>query len=352
MIPTKPPKTSRKAAAQPFTESAESRRAALPCPRMDFVRITDVSPRDGLQNEPGVIPTADKARLVELLRKSGVDEIEVTSFVSPKWVPQLGDAGELLNLLAISRNEDHARQSNPPWRSKPPVLSALIPNQRGMDELVRMITSIGKIFIEKISVFTAASEAFSQRNTNATIEETLRRFESVIINAHSLRQKVRGYISCVIACPFEGPVNPSKVAEVARRLLDLGVDELDLGDTIGAGTPETIRAMLDAVIGEVGTDWLTPERQTLHLHDTFGRAAACVKTALDMGVRSFDGSVAGLGGCPYASTPGNRAPGNIDTRLLVETIHAAGYVTGVDLAKLDAAATFAREIVTRSRGTA
>jgi hydroxymethylglutaryl-CoA lyase len=312
-----------------------------------------------------VIPTADKARLVELLCATGVDEVEVTSFVSPKWVPQLGDAGELLNLLALSRDEDLALQANPPWKSASPLLSALIPNQRGMDELVRVSASIGKILIDKISVFTAASDTFSQMNTNASIDETLRRFEPVILKAHSLRQKVRGYISCVIACPFEGTVYPAKVAEVSRRLLDLGVDELDLGDTIGAGTPETIARMLEAVdeVWGIEDDSDTPSesathtqppplgrgRVTLHLHDTFGRAAACVKAALDMSVRSFDGSVAGLGGCPYASTPGKRAPGNIDTRLLVETIHAAGYTTNVDVAKLDEAAAFAREIVARSR---
>jgi hydroxymethylglutaryl-CoA lyase len=479
---------------------------------MDFVRITDVSPRDGLQNEPGVIPTADKARLVELLCETGVDEIEVTSFVSPKWVPQLGDAGELLRVLkapsqregvgggfagrptgetptklpktleraqnlrrnlteaekavwfylkdqqidgvkfrrqhpfgpfildffsssrrlaveidgethagddaqlrddsrtaylnhhgiavvrftnlealrnaagvaetirdylrgdrqtlargTVGANRPHGRyEPSPP---PPPsgrgrmIFSALVPNERGMHNAVEIQRQRPGL-LSKVSVFTAASETFAKKNTNATIAETIERFRPVVEEARANDLEVRGYISCVVACPFEGAIEPGRVAEVAWELRQIGVDELDLGDTIGAGTPETIGRMLDTVDQvwgiqqheESGTLPQPPPAGrglcTLHLHDTFGRAAACVRTALDLGVRSFDGSVAGLGGCPYASTPGNRAPGNIDTRLLVETIHAAGYVTGVDLAKLDEAAAFAREIVARSLGTA
>jgi len=160
---------------------------------------------------------------------------------------------------------------------------------------------------------------------------------------------VRGYVSCVVACPFEGPVSPGAVADVCEQLVALGIDELDLGDTIGAAAPESIVAMLDAVTRRLGHRWLERRAITVHLHDTFGRAAECVKASLDRGVRSFDGSVAGLGGCPYASTPGRRAPGNIDTRLLVETIHRAGYSTGVNLDRLDEAASYAREIVAGSR---
>lgn len=314
------------------------------------VRITDVSPRDGLQNEPGVIPTADKARLVELLCATGVDEIEVTSFVSPKWVPQLGDAKELCFELARSIGDDR------------PILSALIPNLRGLDALGEVAASsiglqqgLGVEFphsiIDRIALFTAASQSFSQKNTNASIEETLDRFRDVM-RQERLWTGVRAYVSCVFACPFEGPIAPAAVADVCARLIDLGVDELDLGDTIGAGTAESTARLLDVVRDRIGDGWFERRAITLHLHDTFGRAAECVKTALDLGVRSFDGSVAGLGGCPYASTPGKRAPGNIDTRLLVETIHNAGYTTGVDLGKLDEAAAFAREIVARARSTA
>lgn len=302
---------------------------------MERVRITDVSPRDGLQNEQGVIPTADKVELIRLLCQTGVDEVEVTSFVSPKWVPQLADALEVCASLSL-----------PPESG--PVFSVLVPNEKGLDAAVG-VNARGRV-LSKVSVFTAASEMFSKKNTNATIAETLERFRPVVAGAHDEALLVRGYISCVIACPFEGAVAPQAVAKVARQLVDLGVDEIDLGDTIGAGTPETVVAMLAAVRAELGETWLPADRLTLHLHDTFGHAAECVRAALDVGVRSFDGSVAGLGGCPYASTPGKRAPGNISTELLVKTVHDAGFATGVDVSKLEAAAAFARGIVAKSRG--
>lgn len=306
------------------------------------VRITDVSPRDGLQNEPGVIAASDKVRLVELLSSTGVDEVEVSSFVSAKWVPQLGDAAEVFGAIRL--------------RSAP-VFSALVPNEKGMQGVLDANARAGRKHISKVSVFTAASETFAKKNTNATIAETIERFRPVVEIAQREGLAVRGYVSCAIACPFEGPIAPAKVADVAQRLIELGVSEIDLGDTIGAGTPGTVNAMLGAVIDRIGGEWLLErlpgERGlTLHLHDTFGRAAECVKAALDLGVTSFDGSVAGLGGCPYASTPGRRAPGNISTETLVRTIHAAGFTTGVDLNALEAAATFAREIVARSRAAA
>lgn len=334
-------------------------RAGSPChptlQRMpELVRITDVSPRDGLQNEPGVIPTADKARLVELLCATGVDEVEVTSFVSPKWVPQLGDAQALLADLS-TRLESAAEH-----------LLVLVPNEIGLEGLLSANSAALEQsetydpLIDKIAVFTAASETFSRKNTNASIAETLRRFKLVIDRwlwqdegrAHRVKWQCRGYVSCAIACPFEGPIAPQAVRDVAMSLFDLGCKEIDLGDTIGVATPESMQALLrcmnEARAQSVDHDWLT----TLHLHDTFGRAAECVKVALDMGVRSFDGSVAGLGGCPYASTPGKRAPGNIDTRLLVETVHLAGYRTNVNLDRLEDAATFARQIVSKARASA
>lgn len=310
------------------------------------VRITDVSPRDGLQNEPGVIPTLDKVRLIELLCATGVDEVEITSFVSPKWVPQLGDAAEVL--------VETARRLK--LGSSVPEFSVLVPNDKGLLALneaeQRAAVVVGEgvwpPIVGKISVFTAASETFSKKNTNATIAETMERFGS-LLRIERRAADVRGYVSCAIACPFEGPIHPSKVADVAARLVDIGVTELDLGDTIGAGTPGTVMAMLEAVRARVGPGWFERGAVTLHLHDTFGRAAACVEAALDLGVRSFDGSVAGLGGCPYASTPGKRAPGNISTELLVRTVTEAGYETGVDLKKLEEAAVFAREVVGKAR---
>ena len=307
------------------------------------VRITDVSPRDGLQNEPGVIASFDKAFLVKLLSGTGVDEIEVTSFVSAKWVPQLGDAAQVLVEAADSK-------------SSSVLFSALVPNERGMaDALEAMRKADPEVrstapskSIDKVSVFTAASETFSLRNTNASIWQSIQRFPPVIQSAQKHSLLLRGYLSCAIACPFEGPIAPTEVAKWALTLYRMGIPEIDLGDTIGAATPETVGRMIRTVQDASRAEGADPIL-TLHLHDTFHRAADCVKAALDLGIRSFDGSVAGLGGCPYASTPGNRAPGNIDTALLVRTIHDAGYETNVDLDKLEEAAAFARQIVANAR---
>lgn len=300
---------------------------------MDYVRVTDVSPRDGLQNEKGVIPTQDKVRLIELLCETGVDEVEVTSFVSPKWVPQLGDAKEVCAALK---------------KQMKVLFSALVPNAQGLTSFLESNTPTP--LLSKVSVFAAASETFSKKNTNGSIDEVLTRFVPVIEQAHKHDLAVRAYISCVIACPFEGPISPTQVVRVAEKLLDMGVDEIDLGDTIGAAVPKSLADLLNEYnsLDEV-EDPDVPI--TLHFHDTFGHAADCVKTALDLGIRSFDASVAGLGGCPYASTPTKRAPGNISTELLVRTIHDAGYKTNVNLDKLETAATFARDIVAKSRAT-
>ncbi len=307
----------------------------------DRVRITEVGPRDGLQNESGVIPTESKIRLVELCARSGVDEVEVTSFVSPKWVPQLGDGSDVL------RGSMHAR--NQARRRDRVAFSALVPNDRGMASLKTLMDQLGTLPVDKVSVFTAASETFNRTNTNATVAESIQRFQPVVSEARRLGLRVRGYVSCVVACPFEGAIAPDRVCEVARMLVDVGVDEIDLGDTIGAGRPESIGALLLSVRDALGREWWTPERMALHLHDTFGRAEACVRTGLDLGVRSFDGSVAGLGGCPYASTPERRAPGNISTETLVRTIRDAGLTTGVDEDALGEAAAYARSIVAKSR---
>lgn len=334
-----------------------------------LVRITEVSPRDGLQNEAAIISTPDKARLVELLCASRVDEIEVSSFVSPAWVPQLGDAQQLFAMLA---------RSAPMSR---PVFSALVPNERGLAaalETNRLAATASTFagaaggaaappapLIAKVSVFTAASETFARKNTNASIAETLERFRPVVSRAHDAGLLVRAYLSCVIACPFEGPIAPETVAAWSDRLLALGVDELDLGDTIGAATPQSTQALLRAVARVTPlaqapqSSACTPAAPglTLHLHDTRGLAADCARVALDLGVRSFDSSAAGLGGCPYASKAlpdggVQRAPGNIATDLLVRTIHAAGFQTSVHLPALDAAAAFARALVApRPAGT-
>lgn len=294
------------------------------------VRITDVAPRDGLQSESRLVPTDEKVSLVRALAACGVDEVEVSSFVSPKWIPQLADARDVF--LAVA-----------PEKPSNVEFSALVPNEKGLDAAFEINQAAGKRVIDKVSVFTAASETFSKRNTNASIAEAIERFRPVLSRARDAGLRTRGYVSCAIACPFEGPIAPAAVADVALRLLDLGIDELDLGDTIGAADPASLRALLETINAHLGSRLdLTPgtDRPTLvlHLHDTFGRAASCVEEALKLGVRWFDGAAGGLGGCPYASTPDRRAPGNIDSGLLYHTIHAAGYATGVNPDRLAEAA--------------
>ena len=194
----------------------------------NHIRITDVAPRDGLQNEPRVIPTAEKARLIQALGRTGVDEIEITSFVSPKWIPQLGDAAELCVLLAGNKPREV-------------LYSALVPNEKGMQSAIAADEKAGGTLLDKVAVFTAASETFSQRNTNATIAETFERFGPVLDLAEGQGFAVRGYVSCIVKCPFEGFIPAARVAEIVAKLWDLGVDEIDLGETIGAGTPGLAR---------------------------------------------------------------------------------------------------------------
>lgn len=309
-----------------------------------LVRITDVSPRDGLQNEPGAIATTDKVRLIDSLSVTGIDEVEVSSFVSPKWVPQLGDAAEVFEAI----------------RPAPGVVySALVPNERGLDSALRVraatLARHGRALPDKLSVFTAASQTFSKRNTNASIEESIARFGPVAAACRSERIALRAYVSCIVACPFEGAIAPDAVARVVEMLVALGVDEIDLGDTIGAGTPQTISRVLERVIplvpahvqavGPPGPAEGVGPSLTLHLHDTFGAAASCVAPALECGVRSFDASAGGLGGCPYASTPGRRAPGNISTASLLAAIERAGFTTRVDAGAMAKASNVALAIV-------
>lgn len=305
-----------------------------------LVRITDVSPRDGLQNEAEIVPTSAKVSLVRQLCLADVDEVEVSSFVSPKWVPQLADAAEVFKECAT-------------FKPAGIEFSALVPNEKGLEAALGVNQRAGSRVIDKVSVFTAASETFSMRNTNASIAETLARFQPVISGAKRAGLRVRGYLSCAIACPFEGPISPVAVARVSADLLDLGIDELDLGDTIGAGTPESTRALIESVAGSLGHRLRLATNRSgvslvLHFHDTFGRAASCVTESLRLGVREFDGAAGGLGGCPYASTPGKRAPGNISTASLLQAIEAAGYETRVRFPELETASAIASSIVGRS----
>lgn len=277
-------------------------------PQSSRIRITEVGPRDGLQNEPRALSADVKVAFVDLLSQTGVAEIEVSSFVSPKWIPQLGDAAEVFRRIK---------------RVPGLIYSALVPNEKGMQAALDCGAPP-----DKVAVFTAASETFSRKNTNASIAETLERFKPVISAAKRSSLPIRAYISCAVACPYEGPIDPKQVRDVASRLLDLGVDEIDLGDTIGVAVPTDIDALYAALDG-----LLTPEQTTLHLHDTRGTALACAYRAFQFGVRSFDSSCGGIGGCPYA--PG--AAGNIATEDLVFTFNKMGCQTGVDLQRLFAA---------------
>ncbi|WP_231908728.1 hydroxymethylglutaryl-CoA lyase [Candidatus Nitrospira inopinata] len=264
------------------------------------VSIVEVGPRDGLQHEPTVIPTEVKVAFVNDLSRSGVAEMEVGSFVSPRAVPQLADTDEV-----FARIE----------RRSGILYSALVPNERGW-ERARAAQ------VDKIALFTAASDTFNQRNVNCTVRESLERFKPVVSAAKREGVIVRGYISTVTHCPFEGPVPPSKVLDVARRLLDLGVDELSLGETMGMAVPQDIRRLLDLLLHDVPAKDLS-----LHVHDTYGLGVANVLTAwAEYGLRTFDTSAGGLGGCPFA--PG--AAGNVATEDVVYALRASGAAMTVD----------------------
>jgi len=277
----------------------------------EAVTIYEVGPRDGLQNQARPIPTADKVRLIELLAAAGLRRIEATSFVSPRWVPQLADGAEVMAAIA---------------RAPGVVYAALVPNLRGYE--AARAAGVGEV-----AVFTAASETFSRRNVNATIAESLARFAPVAEAARADGITLRGYVSCVVDCPYEGKVAPAAVASVADRLMALGCREVSLGETLGRAAPGEVAAMLEAVLGVVPAGRLAG-----HFHDTGGLALASVEAALGLGLRVFDAAAGGLGGCPYA--PG--AAGNLATEALAARLAGLGYETGVDAARLAEAAAFAR----------
>ena len=278
------------------------------------VKIVEVGPRDGLQNEPQLVPAAVKVELIDRLGQAGLKAIEATAFVSPKWVPQMGDAAEVMASLPRRPNVTY------------PVL---VPNLKGFEQA--LAAGVGEI-----AVFGAASEALSQKNINCSIAESLERFRPVAEAARSHNIRVRGYVSCVLGCPYQGEVRPAAVAEVAARLLEMGCYEVSLGDTIGVGTPASVARMLDAVA------LLVPvERLAGHYHDTWGMALANIYASLEMDVAVFDASVAGLGGCPYAAG----ASGNVATEDVVYLLHGLGIETGIDLERLvDAGAYICAEL--------
>ncbi|WP_417628207.1 hydroxymethylglutaryl-CoA lyase [Pararhodobacter aggregans] len=279
----------------------------------DTVEIFEVGPRDGLQNEKRQIPTAEKIALVDLLSTAGFRRIEVASFVSPKWVPQMADSAEVLAGIRRAPGISYA---------------ALTPNMKGYD-------GAKAARADEIAVFASASEGFSQANLNCSVAESIARFLPILEAAKVDGLPVRGYISCVTDCPFDGPTRPDAVAALAVTLLDLGCYEVSLGDTIGRATPETLSAMLREVTARVPA-----ARLAGHYHDTGGRACDNIEASLGFGLRVFDAAVGGLGGCPYA--PG--AQGNVATEAALDRLEALGFSTGLDRGVIDRAAALARSM--------
>ena len=273
------------------------------------VRMVEGGPRDGLQNEAQILPAQTKIALIERLAEAGLSVVEAGSFVSPKWIPQMADTAEVLAGLR--------RQAGVSY----PVL---VPNIKGF-EAARAAA------VEEIAVFAAASESFSRRNINCSIAESLERFAPVTAAAQQQGMRVRGYISCVVDCPYEGPIAPAAVADVAAKLAALGCYEVSLGDTIGTGTPARVQAMIDAAAAAVPR-----ERLAVHFHDTYGQALANILAALEQGIAVIDSSVAGLGGCPYAKG----ASGNVASEDVLYMLTGLGIYTGVDLGRLAAAGQF------------
>ena len=283
----------------------------------DSVSVYEVSPRDGLQNERATVPLRSKVRLIDALVLAGLRRIEITSFVSPKWIPQLADADEV------------AQQAKPPDGVS---FSALCPNARGLERALAAGMS-------EIAVFVSASETHNRKNVNKTVADTLAGFEETIGPARAQGIRVRGYLSTVWGCPFEGDVDPERAVSMAKKLLDMGCYQVSLGDTIGVGTPRHTARILERMLGEIA-----PARLAMHMHDTRGTALANVLVGLEMGIRDFDASVGGMGGCPYA--PG--AAGNLATEDLVYMLRGMGVATGIDLERLVEAGKVAESVVGRS----
>ncbi|MFK5998620.1 MAG: hydroxymethylglutaryl-CoA lyase [Rhodobacterales bacterium] len=275
----------------------------------NHITVYEVGPRDGLQNEAGMVPAKQKIALIDLLSETGLRYIEATSFVSPKWVPQMADAVDVMAGIGRKSGVTYA---------------ALTPNMKGLEAALNAGA-------DEVAIFGSASESFSQKNINCTVAESLERFAPVAKAALAAGVSLRGYVSCVVACPYEGVIAPVQVQNISQALLDLGCYQVSLGDTIGKGTPETTANLLDVLVGTIKVDHLAG-----HFHDTDGTALANVKTALDYGLRCFDSAIGGLGGCPYA--PG--AKGNLSTLPLVEMLQARGWETGLDMDKLRAAETY------------
>ncbi len=288
----------------------------------DEVSVYEVSPRDGLQNEPCIVPLEGKKKLIAALVDAGIKRIEATSFVSPKWVPQLADAGELISELL-----------GPPGTPPGPIAySALVPNARGLERAL-------EVGLPEIAVFLSASETHNKMNVNKTVDATLTVFEEIVPPAKQAGIRVRAYVSTVWGCPYEGPIAIDKSVMIAKRLYELGCYQVSLGDTIGVGTPRLTHEIVKAMLSE-----LPSEALALHFHDTRGTALANVLMGLELGIRTFDASVGGLGGCPYA--PG--ASGNLATEDLVYLLDGMGVRSGIHLEKLIEAGQVAERVVNRT----
>jgi hydroxymethylglutaryl-CoA lyase len=286
----------------------------------DRVSIYEVSPRDGLQNENATVPLRGKLRLIDALVAAGLERIEITSFVSPKWIPQLADADELAEAVG----------ANPPSRDV--TFSALCPNPRGLERAK-------KAGIKEIAVFLSASETHNKKNVNKTIDATIAAFQETIGPAREAGMRVRGYVSTVWGCPYEGEIDAARAIAIAKQLHGMGCYQISLGDTIGCGTPRQTREIMKRAL-----DALPNEAIAMHMHDTRGTALANILVGLELGVRHFDASVGGMGGCPYA--PG--AAGNVATEDLTYMLHGMGVATGLDLERLVEAARAAGSIVGRT----
>ncbi|KAI5803384.1 hypothetical protein DFH27DRAFT_481673 [Peziza echinospora] len=306
----------------------------------NYVKIVEVGPRDGLQNEKTIVPTETKLSLINQLATTGLRVIEAGAFVSPRWVPQMADTPDILVHLdknppleatsstVVARSENS--QNNAEDGSSAITYPYLVPNVKGLERAISLLenSSSSNTHLREVAIFASASEGFSQKNINCSVAESLERFRPVMALAKQKDIRVRGYISMVISCPYDGPTPPSAVAEVTKALLDMGCYEISLGDTNGSGTPATVTALLATLLSKPYS--IPVSSLACHFHDTFNQALVNAMTALYHGIRIFDSSVAGLGGCPYSKG----ATGNVSTEDLVYFLEGVGFHTGVDLEKV------------------
>ncbi|RPB23121.1 pyruvate carboxyltransferase [Terfezia boudieri ATCC MYA-4762] len=304
-----------------------------PALHSNFVKIVEVGPRDGLQNEKTIVPTKTKLALIEKLSQTGLSVIEAGAFVSPKWVPQMADTPQILQYL-----DKHSVSGA---QSEGITYPYLVPNLQGLERAL----GLGTTNLKEIAIFASASEGFSQKNINCSIDESLERFRPVLELCHDRGIRVRGYISMIFSCPYDGPTPPTRVAEVTKKLLDMGCYEVSLGDTNGTGTPPLTSVLLTTILSKPYA--IPVSKLACHFHDTYNSALVNAMTALYLGVRTFDSSVAGLGGCPYSKG----ATGNVSTEDLTYFLHGMGVETGVNLEGVSRVGEWISKELGRSNGS-